>query len=76
MTAHETTYRLPAPLPYDIRVSGCDDSTSITVDLTPEQLAFLTEIAEKITATSTCSCEPRMYVQPHAPYDQDGDVDR
>lgn len=59
--------------PYDIKVSGCDDSTRITVDLTPDQLAFLTEIAEKITATSTYSCEPRMYVQPHAPYDEEAD---
>ncbi|HEY9411793.1 MAG TPA: hypothetical protein VIP77_19595 [Jiangellaceae bacterium] len=59
--------------PYDIKVTGCDDSTSITVDLTPEQLAFLTEIAEKITATSTYSCEPRMSVAPHMPYDENAD---
>lgn len=55
---------------YDIKVSGCDDSTMLTVDLTQEQSVFLTEIAEKITATSTYSCEPRMYVNPHI-HDED-----
>lgn len=59
--------------PYEVKVTGCDDSTSITVDLTPEQLAFLTEIAEKITAASTSGCEPRMSVSPHAPYDEAAD---
>lgn len=52
-------------VPYDIQVEGCDDSTSITVDLTPEQATFLCEIAEKITATSYISCMPRMKVRLH-----------
>lgn len=51
--------------PYDIEVEGCDDSTTITADLTPRQLAFLAEIAEKITAASEISCMPRMKVRPH-----------
>jgi hypothetical protein len=52
---------------FDITVSGCDDSTKVTVDLTPARLAFLTEIAEKITAASEFSCMPKMTVTPHAP---------
>lgn len=53
--------------PYDIKLSSCHDSTEITVDLTPEQLAFLAEIAEKITVTSQSRCEPDMHIEPHVP---------
>ena len=50
---------------YDIEVEGCHDSTRVTVDLSPTQLALLTEIATKITAASEFDCMPRMTVNPH-----------
>lgn len=53
----------------DIVVQGCDDATEITVDLTPSKLAFLTEIAEKITAASQTGCMPKMTIRPHVPAD-------
>lgn len=49
----------------EITVAGCDDSTTITVDLTPSRLAFLTEIAQKITAASESGCMPKMAIKPH-----------
>jgi hypothetical protein len=49
----------------DIVVQGCDDATEITVNLTATKLAFLTEIAEKITAASETGCMPKMTVRPH-----------
>ncbi|HEY3559712.1 MAG TPA: hypothetical protein VGL05_19720 [Kribbella sp.] len=55
--------------PFDITVQGCDDATDITVDLTPSQLTFLTEIAEKITAASEVSCMPKMSIRPHVAAD-------
>lgn len=57
---------------FDIVVQGCDDATEITVDLTPAKLAFLTEIAERITAASEVGCMPRMTIQPHVPADGEG----
>lgn len=50
---------------FDIEVEGCDDSTTITVALTPKELALLTDVAAKITAASEISCMPRMKVRPH-----------
>jgi hypothetical protein len=54
---------------FDITVQGCDDSTDITIELTPTELTFLTGIAEKITAASEFGCMPRMSVRPHVPSD-------
>lgn len=54
----------------EITVEGCDDRTTITVDLAPERLAFLTEIAEKITAASEFSCMPKMTIKPHVHDDE------
>ena len=50
---------------YDIEVSGCDDHTMVTVELTPAQMTFLTELAKRITAASTYGCEPTMHLSPH-----------
>ena len=48
---------------YVVTVSGCDDSTSIEKDLTKEQFVFLSNIALKITKTSSYACMPKMYVK-------------
>lgn len=54
----------------EITVRGCDDSTTITVDLAPERLTFLTEIAQKITAASETGCMPKMTIKPHVHDDE------
>lgn len=56
---------------FEITVSGCDDQTKITADLTPTELTLLTGIVEKITAASEFSCMPKMTIQPHVPSDGD-----
>lgn len=50
---------------YNIHVIGCGAPTTITVELTPAELALLSLVAEQITAQSDTSCEPRMYIGPH-----------
>ena len=46
----------------EITVSGCDDHTTITQEVTPEELTFLTSIREKINKTSTYGCMPKMRI--------------
>jgi hypothetical protein len=46
-----------------ITVQGCDDSTSITLDLDIHEYRLISRIAELITATSTYSCMPTMNVE-------------
>lgn len=48
---------------YQIRVSGCDDSTRIEKELTEEQFKFLSEVADAITNASTYDCMPTMSVE-------------
>jgi hypothetical protein len=51
---------------YTVKVSGCDDSTSIEIELTQAQFDIVDHIAKEITAASTCICMPRMSVQAHS----------
>lgn len=43
-------------------VRGCDDFTKVVVDVEEFELDVLKRIAEKVTATSTSGCMPRMFV--------------
>lgn len=43
-----------------ITVSGCDDSTTVTMDVTEPEFEFLRRLAEQITAASSYGCQPRM----------------
>ena len=54
-----------------IKVSGCDDSTIVDLDLTDEQVATVRMVAAAITAESQFSCMPRMKVDP----DDEGDIE-
>ena len=45
-----------------IWVEGCDDSTSIVIDVDPSLVPILEDIAKKITDTSTYGCEPTMSI--------------
>lgn len=47
---------------YHVNVSGCDDSTYITIDVPPECVSFLKELAKQITEASRDCCQPTMSV--------------
>jgi len=48
---------------YEIRLSGCDDSTTFEMDLTDAEAGVAARTAERSRATSTYDCEPRMTIQ-------------
>ena len=48
---------------YTISVDGCDDSTTISEELTKEEFEFLERIKEKINKTSTYQCMPTMEIE-------------
>lgn len=50
---------------YDITLSGCDDSTRVTFDLTPEQHGLLQLISSATVQASQSECEPRLTVTKH-----------
>mgnify|MGYP001064576776 CR=1 FL=1 len=49
---------------YKIIVSGCDDSTEVSMELTDEEFKLIQKLAEKITATSSYGCMPTMDIKP------------
>lgn len=46
----------------NVTVDGCDDSTSIDLDMTDEQYLFLRAVDDAITTASTYGCMPKMTV--------------
>ena len=48
---------------YIITVSGCDDSTTIEMELDEEQVKLLKEVADKISEAATYGCMPSMEVE-------------
>lgn len=48
---------------YLIAVHGCDDSTHVSMTLTDEQAALLSELAEKVEKASTYQCMPTMEIK-------------
>lgn len=48
---------------YNITLSGCDDSQTVTTDLTPEQFEAVQRIAALTAlAHEECSCTPNLTV--------------
>jgi hypothetical protein len=56
---------------YAIKVSGCDDSTTVQVELTDAEVAAVRRVADAVTAASDYGCMPRMRV---AESTQDGEL--
>lgn len=56
MSASTSTYT------YTIRASGCDDATTVYLQLTDSEAAAVAKVARAITAASGCSCEPRLFI--------------
>lgn len=52
----------PPVSPVTIYLRGCDETTVITVDLTPAEVAGLKRVAAESRAESTSSCMPSMAV--------------
>ena len=47
---------------YKIQLIGCDDSTSIEIDLDIHEFELISRIAKLLTDASTYSCEPTMAI--------------
>ena len=43
-----------------IILMGCDDSTAVEMDVTPEELEFLENLQREVNSTSTYVCMPRL----------------
>lgn len=48
---------------YRISLDGCDDSTSVEMELTPAELATLFRVAEELNAESSYGCQPVMRIR-------------
>lgn len=47
----------------ELTVIGCDASTSVILELTETEHAFLQRVAHLVTKTSTYACEPTMRLE-------------
>jgi len=47
---------------YVVELAGCDDCTSVEIEMTDEQLEFLTNLSESINKESYYGCMPKMYI--------------
>ena len=43
-----------------LEVDGCDGTTSVELELTPEELEFVTKLCKLVSDTSMSNCEPTM----------------
>lgn len=48
---------------YKIILEGCHDSTVFEMVLTDKEYELLNRVSEMANKTSTCYCEPRMFVE-------------
>jgi len=48
---------------YTICLDGCDDTTSISMSLTEEQLTFLIELSKNLNTAADYGCKPRMRIE-------------
>jgi hypothetical protein len=48
---------------YRLTIAGCDDVTSIEVDLNGSEIALLKELAEKFNAASEYGCMPTLEIE-------------
>lgn len=49
---------------YTITASGCDDSTTVHMELTADEAQTIARVAQAINTTSTSGCEPSLYMKP------------
>jgi hypothetical protein len=45
-----------------LNVQGCDDTTTVDIEVTDEQLAFLRRLAILVAESSTYGCQPTIEV--------------
>lgn len=46
-----------------ITLSGCDDATIFTMDVTDEQLLFLMEVGRRSDLASEYNCQPELWIE-------------
>lgn len=46
---------------YIITVSGCDDSTTVPIELTEQELDGVTKLIDMVNNADTCTCTPSMH---------------
>jgi hypothetical protein len=49
---------------YEIRLSGCDDTTVFVVDLTDAEAAVADRVAARSRQAAEYGCQPRMTIAP------------
>jgi hypothetical protein len=57
----------PNSMLYKLSVHGCDDSTHVFMELTANEAQLLVRVAQRITRTSECQCQPTMDIQRATP---------
>lgn len=56
---------------YIIRNVGCDDETEFEIELTDEQLEFITKLFDKNNIAADGSCQPELYIYNYDGYSND-----
>jgi len=56
---------------YEIKLSGCDDSTSFAMELTDTEAGLMQRVAARSKETSEYECQPTMTVRALTPEDMD-----
>lgn len=46
-----------------VTLNGCDDSTSVEIEVTPSERVMLHALAQKLKAAATYGCMPTMQVE-------------
>lgn len=59
---------------YRLDVIGCDATTTIVLELTETEYAFLQRVANLVTKTSTYTCEPIMQLEEAAPNEKETEL--
>lgn len=55
---------------YVVKVDGCDDSTTVAIELADDEAATIQRVADLVTRMGG-GCRPRMYVNPDVGYRDD-----
>lgn len=48
---------------YTITTIGCDDSTTVRIELTRDEALAVAKIAREINYASDYSCQPKLYIE-------------
>ena len=46
-----------------VHVDGCDDTTTVEIDVTPKQAEFLRQFAAQVKAAAEVGCQPTIRIE-------------